>query len=89
MTNMQPFKAYVVAYIKFLSIHPSHMQSFPSLSCTKLYQVLRSIENEHYFNTLYFMKGKLHNHLIAHLDLCVKHFHKIFYNIKCFSCIKP
>ncbi len=43
MTKMQPFKTYVVAHIKFLSIHPSHMHmwSFPSLSCTKFWGLLK------------------------------------------------
>jgi hypothetical protein len=39
-----------------------------------LYQVLGFVEDEHYINTLSFTKGKLTNHPITCLDLCVKMF---------------
>jgi hypothetical protein len=33
-------------------------------------QVLGSIDDEHCFSILFFMKGKLCNHLTTHLDVC-------------------
>jgi hypothetical protein len=35
-----------------------------------MWYILRLIEDEHCFNILFFMKGKLHNHLIVHFELC-------------------
>jgi hypothetical protein len=33
-------------------------------------QVLGFVEDEHCFNILSFMKGKLYNHLTTHFDVC-------------------
>ncbi len=42
-------------------------------------QVLESIENERTFSNLSFMKNKLQNQLIIHVDLCVRMFSHNFF----------
>jgi hypothetical protein len=47
-------------------------------------QVLGSIEDERTFNNLAFMNSKLHNRLTTCLNLCVRMFIQIFYNVNNF-----
>jgi hypothetical protein len=60
------------------------ISEYVKLAKLAMCQVLGFIKVEHCFNTLFFMKGKLCNYLINHLDLCVKMFSQDFYNIESF-----
>jgi len=44
-------------------------------------QVLRSIENEHTFNILNFMKNQLWNQLGMQLDLCIRFYSHWFFTL--------
>jgi len=46
--------------------------------------ILGFVEDEHCFSTLYFLKSKLHNHLIKHLDFVVMMFTEEHYTLDSF-----
>jgi len=47
-------------------------------------QILGFVEDERCFNTLVFMKNKVHNWLNTHLDFCVKMFGQTFFILENF-----
>ncbi len=50
--------------------------------------VLGYVEDEHCFNILSFMKGKLYNCLTTRLDVCLRMFSQDFYNLESFPYTK-
>jgi hypothetical protein len=51
-------------------------------------QILGTMEDEHCFSTMAFMKNKSRNHLTCHLDLCTRFYAQKFYNLLRISLMK-
>jgi hypothetical protein len=51
-------------------------------------QIVNSVEDEHYFSTLAFMKSNFHKGLITHLPLVVRMFARQFYTLQNFPYAK-
>jgi len=60
------------------------ISAYVKLAKLAMCQVLGFVEDEHCFNTLFFMKGKFCNCFTTHLDVCVKMFSQDFYNLETF-----
>jgi hypothetical protein len=51
-------------------------------------QIVGSVEDEHCFSMLAFMKSKLHNRLTTHLPLVVRMFAQWFYTLQNFAYVE-
>ncbi len=66
------------------SIFKHKLREFIKLVEIAYVQVFGSMENEHCFSIMAFMKNKLKNRLTCHLDLCTSFYAQQFYNIENF-----
>jgi hypothetical protein len=61
-----------------------NLSEYIKLAEITVVQVIGSIEDEQTFNTIAFIKNKLHNYLNTHLDLCTGSHNQQFFTLQNF-----